>query len=102
MIQAKIGHDAIHPSIERTFKAKTGQIDVRPQKRFLVNVLAIFLRSGNMHCQPQHGAIILPHQFLEGCGVALLRCANQLEVVIRAMTLDAAFALWHEGQVRDT
>ena len=81
MIQTEVGHDAVDPGVERTLEAETRQIDVRPQKRFLINVLPIFRRTGEVNGQTQHGAIVLPHQFFERGGVALLGLANQRGIV---------------------
>src|SRR5689334_881363 len=81
MIQAEIGHDAIDPSVKGALEAETREIDVCPKERFLINVLTILLRAREMHRQPQHGTVVLPHQFFEGRGVPLLRLANQRGVV---------------------
>ena len=81
MIQTEVGHDAIDPGVERTLETEARQIDVRPEKRFLINVLPILRRTGEVDGQAQHGAIVLPHQFFEGGGVALLGLANQRGIV---------------------
>ena len=81
MIKTQIGDDAVNPGIKRAFEAEARQIDIGAQKRFLINVLTIFLRSGEMDRQAQHGAIILPHQFFEGCSISLLCFANQRRVI---------------------
>ncbi len=81
MVQTEIGDDAIDPGIEGTLKAETRQIDVGAQKRFLINVLPIFRRPGEVDGQAEHGAIVLPDQFFESGRVALLRLANQRGIV---------------------
>ena len=81
VIQAEIGDDAIDPGVERALEAEARQIDVGAKKGFLIDVLTIFLRAGEMDRQAQHGAIILPHQFFEGGGVALLGFADQRGVI---------------------
>ena len=81
MVEAEIGHDAVHPGIERAFKPKIGQIHVSSQKGLLVDVLRVFLRSSGMHGQPQYRPVIKPYQFLERGGITLLGSADQPEVV---------------------
>ena len=79
MIQTEVGHDAIDPGVERTLEAEARQIDVGTQERLLINVLSIFRRTGEMDGEPQHGAIVLPHQFFERGRVALLGLTNSAE-----------------------
>src|SRR5580704_2893868 len=81
VIQTEVGDDAINPSVERTLEPEARKIDVSPEKRFLINVLPIFRRTSEVDGQPQHGAIVLPHQFFESGGVALLGLANQHGIV---------------------
>src|SRR5580698_6329806 len=81
MIQAQIGHNPVNPSVERALEAEPAQINVGAKKSFLVDVLTIFLRSGKMHRQTQHGAVILAHQFFEGGGIAHLSLTDEKRVI---------------------
>src|SRR5712692_1941093 len=81
VIEAEIGHNAIDPGVKRTLEAKARQVYVCPEKRLLINVLTILLRAGEMNGQAQNGAIVLPHQFFEGGGIALLGLADEQGVI---------------------
>src|SRR6185437_13186088 len=58
MVQTKVRHNAVEPGKKRALKADSGEIQISPQKSFLVNVLCVFDRTSQMHRQPQHRAII--------------------------------------------
>ena len=81
MVKAQIGHNPVNPGIERALKPEAGQIYVGAQKRLLVNILAIFMRAGQMDGKAQHWPVIIANQFLERRGIALLRLADQREIV---------------------
>src|SRR5712692_7498871 len=81
VIEAEIGHNAIDPGVKRTLEAKARQVYVCPEKRLLINVLTILLRAGEMDGEAQHGAVVLPDQFFEGGGIALLGFADKQGVV---------------------
>jgi hypothetical protein len=77
VIQTKVGHDAIDPGIERTFKAETAKVPVGLEKCLLINILGFGVRAGKVHGQSQHGLVVVPHQLLEGSAVAALRGSVQ-------------------------
>src|SRR5208282_1008474 len=81
MIETEISYDAVDPGIERALEAKAWQVYVRPKKRFLINVLTILLRTGQMDGEAQHGAVVLLDQFFEGGGIALLGLADKQGVI---------------------
>jgi len=54
MVEAEIGHDPVDPSVERAFEPEPRQIDVGTQECFLINILAVFLRSGEMNRESQN------------------------------------------------
>src|SRR5262249_56254667 len=81
MVKAKIGYDPVDPGIERTFKAEAGQVDIGAQEGFLVNVLPIFMRACQVNGKPQHWPVIVPHQFFKSRSVALLRLADEREII---------------------
>src|SRR5208282_466978 len=81
VIETEIGHDAVDPSVERALKAEAANIYVGAQEGFLVDVLGVFLRSGKMNRQPQHGTIVLPDQFFKSGRVAELSPADELGVI---------------------
>ncbi len=81
MIEAKIGYDAIDPGIERALKAKIGYALVRFEERFLVYILGLVLVTGELHGQPHHRLIVVPHQLLERGAVTALRFADQQRVI---------------------
>src|SRR5208282_1340754 len=81
MIETEISYDAVDPGIERALEAKAWQVYVRPKKRFLINVLTILLRTGQMDGEAQHGVVVLLDQFFEGGGIALLGLADKQGVV---------------------
>ena len=53
VIQTQIRNDAVNPGIERALESEAREIDVRTQKRFLVNVLPVFLRTRKVDGKPQ-------------------------------------------------
>ena len=77
MIEAEIGDDAVNPGIKRTLEAKTADVLVRLQERFLINVLGFRVRAGKMHSQPEHCLVVVSYQFLEGSAIAPLRLADE-------------------------
>ena len=81
MVETQIGNDAINPGIERALKAEAPNIYVGAQKGFLVDVLAIFLRSGEMNRQAENGPVVLADQFFESGGIAQLSSADELRVI---------------------
>jgi hypothetical protein len=86
VIETQIGHDSVDPGIERALKPEAANVYVRAQEGFLVNVLGIFLRTGEMHRQAQNWPIVLPHQFFESAGVAELSSADKLGVIYTSWT----------------
>jgi hypothetical protein len=81
VIEAEIRNDTVDPSIKSALKTKAGQIYVGAQERFLINVLTIFLRAGEMNRQAEDGTIILPNQFFEGRSVAKLGLADKPRII---------------------
>ena len=77
MIEAKIGDDAVDPGVEGALEAKTGDVFVCLQERFLINVLGLGVGAGQMHRQPEHRLVVVPYQLLEGGAIATLRFADQ-------------------------
>ena len=94
MIETEIGHDAVHPGVEGTFEAEISEVTVGLEKCFLVDVLRLGLRAGQMQCQSQHRLIVLTHEFLERSAGAALRFPNQVGVV------DAVEGVAHHGTAR--
>ena len=84
VIQAQISHNAIDPGVEGAFKPKTPHVLIRFQERFLVNVLSVGLRSGEVESQPEHRLIIVTDQFLEGSAIPALRLSDQHRVIYAA------------------
>src|ERR1700734_4388312 len=80
MIEAKIGHDTVNPSVKRALKAKIPNALVRLQESFLINILGLVFRAGEMQGQPQHCLVETPHQFLEGSAIATLPFADKKSV----------------------
>jgi hypothetical protein len=81
MIETQIGDNAVDPGVERALKPEAANIYVSPEKSFLVNILAIFLRPSEMNRQAKHGPVVLPNQFFESSGVAELSPADELRVI---------------------
>ena len=81
VIEAQVGHDSVDPGIEGTLKAEAANVYISTQKGFLVDVLSIFLRAGEMNCEAQHGTVVLPYQFFESGCVAELSSADELCVI---------------------
>jgi hypothetical protein len=76
MIEAEIGHNAVNPGVKGTFKTEVPDVPVGFQERFLVNILGFVVGSSEVHCQPQHSLIVVPHQFFKGGAISALRLAN--------------------------
>src|SRR5258708_7264780 len=89
MVEAKIGHNAVNPRIERALETKASDVLVGLEEGVLVNVLGVVLGAGEMERQPQNGLIVVTHQFLEGGAVPALRLADEDRIV------DAAFLTSH-------
>jgi hypothetical protein len=70
VIEAQVGYDAVDPGIERALKPEAADVYVGAEKSFLVDILAVFLRPGEMNRKAEHGPIVLPNQFFESGGVA--------------------------------
>jgi hypothetical protein len=51
------------------------------QESFLINILTILLRAGEMNGEAEDRPVILLDELLESCGIALLRCPNQMCVI---------------------
>ena len=81
MIETQIGHDAVDPGIERTLKPEAADVDVSAQKGFLVDVLAVFLGSGEMNRQAEYSPVVLANQFFKSGGIAELCSADELRVI---------------------
>jgi hypothetical protein len=81
MIETQIGHDAVDPGIERTLKPEAADVDVGAQEGLLVNILAVFLRPGEMNRQSEHGSIVLANQFFERSGIAQLSPADKQRII---------------------
>ena len=81
MIEAKVGYDPIYPCIKRTFETKTGEIDIGAEKCFLVDILTIFRRAGQVNGKTQNCAIVLPHKLFKCRSISLLGLANESGVV---------------------
>src|SRR5438046_9805358 len=77
MIEAKVGYDPIYPCIKRTFETKTGEIDIGAEKCFLVDILTIFRRAGQVNGKTQNGAIVLPHKLFKCRSIALVGLAYE-------------------------
>ena len=81
VIEAKIRGNAIDPRIKRALETKAWQIHVGAQKSFLIDVLTVLLRAGEVNGEAENGPVVLLDELLEGSRTALLRCPNQLCVV---------------------
>src|SRR5262249_12273537 len=77
VIAAQVSDDAIDPGIKRALEAESSDIAVGAQKGFLINILGIFGRVGQVGGQPQDGAIVVADQFFEGGSIALLSTSHQ-------------------------
>src|SRR5262249_8433578 len=66
VIETQVRRNAIDPGIEGTFEAKPPQVAVCAQKRLLVNILSVFIRTGDIQSQTQHHAIVMPDQLFKG------------------------------------
>jgi hypothetical protein len=51
------------------------------QESLLINILTILMRASEMNGKAEDRPVILLNELLESCGIALLRCPNQLVVV---------------------
>jgi hypothetical protein len=81
MIKAEIGGNSINPRVKRALETKPRQMYIRAQESFLINILTILLGTGEMNGEAEDRPVILLDELLESCGIALLRCPNQLRVV---------------------
>ena len=81
MIEAQIGGNAINPGVKGALEPKPCQMYIGAQESFLINILTIFLGAGEMNGKAEDRPVILLNELLESCGIALLRCPNQLVVV---------------------
>src|SRR5438046_1154415 len=81
MVEAEIRGNAIDPCIKRALETKPRQMYVGAQESFLINVLAIVFRAGEMNGEAKDRAVIFLDKLLEGCDIALLRCSTQLRVI---------------------
>src|SRR6266567_8667651 len=54
---------------------------VGAQESFLINVLTIVFRAGEMNGEAKDSAVVFLDQLFEGCDIALLRCPNQPRVI---------------------
>jgi hypothetical protein len=81
VIETQIGHYAVDPGIERTLKAEAADVDISAQEGLLINVLAVFLRAGEMNRQSKHGSIVLANQLFERSGIAQLSPADKLRII---------------------
>src|ERR1019366_6710886 len=79
--------DTVDPGIKRALETEVADIAVGLEKRFLVNVLGILFRAGQVIGEAQHGAIVLAHQFLERGVIASLCFPDQLRVIHAALGL---------------
>src|SRR3981081_826607 len=77
MIQAKISHDAVNPGVKGAFKAKIADALVGLQEGSLLSFPGFMIRAGEVNREPEHGLVVVPHQFLEGSAIAALRFADQ-------------------------
>src|SRR5712691_4775045 len=99
MIQTEIGDDTIDPGVEGALETEAREIDVGAEKRLLIDILSIFLRTGEVDSQPQHRSIVLPYQFFEGGSVSLLSFADERGIV-HAARASAAGWLVHRHEYR--
>jgi hypothetical protein len=81
MVQAQVGYDPVNPGVKRAFKPEIANMPISFEKGFLIDVMGVSVRSGQVHGQAQDGLIILAHQCLESCAVSALRGTYQLTVV---------------------
>src|SRR6185312_12199867 len=78
LVKAQVGDDPVNPGVERALEAKIADVPVSLQKRFLVNVLSVVLRSSQVQSQPQHLVLVLPDQRVERRPRSRLCLADQL------------------------
>ena len=81
MVQAEIRGNAIDPRIKRALETKPSQMYIGAQESFLINILAIVLRSREMNSEAKDRAVIFLDKLFEGRDIALLRCSNQPRVI---------------------
>src|SRR5438477_9066791 len=96
VIEAEIGDDAVNPGIKRTLEAKTADVLVRLQERFLINVLGFRVRAGKMHSQPEHCLVVVPYNSSKAA--RLPRCASRMSK-LSSIRPRPCPAIWprHEG-----
>jgi len=81
MIKTEIRGDAIDPRIKRTLETKPRQMYIGSQKSFLIDILTILLRAGEVNGEAKDRPVVLLYELFERYGIALLCCSNQLYVV---------------------
>ncbi|SRR6266498_3518126 len=96
VIKTEIRSNAIDPRIKRTLETKPRQMYKGAQKSFLINILTILLRAGEVNGQAKYRPVILLHELPERCGIALLCCPNQPYVVCATVAIFAGRG--HRGQ----
>ena len=81
MVDAQVYNDSVYPGVKRAFKPESIEVAIGAEKGLLVDILGVFLGTGNMQRKPEHSLIVISDQFLECGSVALLRPTNHFEVV---------------------
>src|SRR5262249_40765740 len=80
MVETKVGDDAVDPGVERALEAEVPEMAIRLQERFLVDVLRVGLRTGEVQRQAQDRVVVLADECLERGAVTALRRADQIAV----------------------
>ena len=94
MIETEICHDAVHPGVEGALEAEIAEMTIGLKKCFLVDVLGLSLRAGQMQREPQHRLVVLTHELFERSARAALRFAYEVGIV------DAVEGVAHHGTAR--
>src|SRR5215471_12073617 len=94
VVEAEVGNDPVNPGIERTFKTEITNVTVGFEESFLIDVLSVCLRVGEMKSQPQHRLVVLTNQRLKRSPVTALRGANQIAVIQSALSLAHSGSRW--------
>src|SRR5579872_842853 len=87
VVEAQIGNDPVNPGIERAFKTKVTDMPVSFEEGFLIDVLRVGFRAGEVKRKAQDRLIILPDKRLKRTPVTALRGTNQIAVIQSALSL---------------